>query len=481
MAAAPPPPGGLVSGPSYRVRGLLLTEHRLVVPVDRAKSSASGDVHATLTLFAREASAADKPPTASTPWLVFLQGGPGFEAPRPAESGGWIKAASDRGFRILLLDQRGTGLSGRVSAASIAEHPGGAEAAAEYLSHFRAPDIVADCEALRAALGAPPWTVLGQSFGGFCSLSYLSLAPAGLACALITGGLAPLAGALPASGAEMASGPADAAYRALLPRWLAASARYYARFPGDAEVVRRVVLFLDAAPCGGVATPTGGWLTPSGLQLLGWGLGGAGGFEALHYLLETAFEEGAGQGGQPRLSLAFLRGWEASLPFDTNPLYALLHEACYADGGPATRWAAQRARDAAEAASAGGTGSLDAVALARAGRDVPFTGEAVFPWLFDGAVASLAPLAPVAAALAARTWGPLYDAAALAANSVPCAATAYYDDLYVDFDLAMQTAARTRGLRVWVTNEFLHSGVREDGPRVLGALLALARDEEPVR
>lgn len=34
---------------------------------------------------------------------------------------------------------------------------------------------------------------------------------------------------------------------------------------------------------------------------------------------------------------------------------------------------------------------------------------------------------------------------------------------------------------MWVTNEFLHSGVREDGPRVFKTLLAMARDEEPIR
>ena len=34
-----------------------------------------------------------------------------------------------------------------------------------------------------------PWSVLGQSFGGFCAVTYLSRAPEGLREALITGGL----------------------------------------------------------------------------------------------------------------------------------------------------------------------------------------------------------------------------------------------------------------------------------------------------
>jgi hypothetical protein len=33
------------------------------------------------------------------------------------------------------------------------------------------------------------------------------------------------------------------------------------------------------------------------------------------------------------------------VPFDTNPVYALLHEACYASGECVTKWAAQRVLD----------------------------------------------------------------------------------------------------------------------------------------
>lgn len=262
---------------------------------------------------------------------------------------------------------------------------------------------------------------------------------------------------------------------------LTQSAKYYARFPGDAELVRRVVLHLAAQPGEAVALPTCGRLSPRGLQLLGWGFGGAGGMEAVHYLLESAFEtdvaSGGGEAGPERLSLAFLRGYEATLPFDTNPLYALIHEACYASGsGVGTNWAAQRIRSRPDVAPL-----FDAVALASSGADVPFTGEVVFPWLFED-VASLRPLAGVAQLLAEKSdWAPLYDAHQLRANTVGVAATAYFEDLYVDFDLAQETLRQVNGARCWVTNEFLHSGVREDGSRVFNTLLAMARDEDPVR
>ena len=90
---------------------------------------------------------------------------------------------------MLLLDQRGTGLSSPVTAQSL-RSIGYARAQAEYLRHFRADNIVRDAEAIRRQLvGDRPWSILGQSYGGFCALRYLSAAPEGLEAALITGGI----------------------------------------------------------------------------------------------------------------------------------------------------------------------------------------------------------------------------------------------------------------------------------------------------
>lgn len=38
------------------------------------------------------------------PYLLYLQGGPGFESPRPAEASGWMKRACEE-YRVILLDQ----------------------------------------------------------------------------------------------------------------------------------------------------------------------------------------------------------------------------------------------------------------------------------------------------------------------------------------------------------------------------------------
>lgn len=61
----------------------------------------------------------------------------------------------------------------------------------------RADSIVRDAELIRRAVVPPAgpsggrWSILGQSFGGFCCATYLSLAPEGLVEALITGGIPP--------------------------------------------------------------------------------------------------------------------------------------------------------------------------------------------------------------------------------------------------------------------------------------------------
>ena len=45
------------------------------------------------------------------PYLLYLQGGPGFESPRPTEASGWLKKACEE-HRVILLDQ--ASLSGSI-------------------------------------------------------------------------------------------------------------------------------------------------------------------------------------------------------------------------------------------------------------------------------------------------------------------------------------------------------------------------------
>ncbi|WP_190216496.1 alpha/beta fold hydrolase [Streptomyces griseosporeus] len=429
---------------SYRQPGVVLTDRRFTVPLDHADPAGE-----TIELYAREVVASDKAGQ-NLPWLVYLQGGPGFGANRFVGRPAWLGRALKE-YRVLLLDQRGTGASTPANRQTLPLR-GGPAAQADHLTRFRADSIVRDCEAIRPQVtGGAPWTVLGQSFGGFCTVSYLSLAPEGLATAVITGGLPSL------------HAHADDVYRAAYPRVERKVAAHYARYPQDVERARRIADHLLGHE---VTLPNGYRLTVEAFQSLGILLGGAEGSHRLHYLLEDAFVRTP---GGHELSDAFQEEVQGLLSYAGHPLYALVHEAIYAQDHRPTAWSAERVRAEFPQFDAAKTLTGDGPLL--------FTGETIHPWMFDCDPA-LRPLRETAELLAARTdWTPLYDAGRLAANEVPVAAAVYHDDMYVDTAHALETARAVRGLRTWVTDEFEHDGVRAGGPRVLDRLLALARDE----
>lgn len=403
---------------THEVHGLVLTEHEFSVPLDHERPDAG-----TIVVFAREVAASDG---RDRPFIVFFQGGPGSQSPRPSspKTPSWLPRALED-YRVLLLDQRGTGRSTPVGTL-----PGlTPQEQYEYLLRHRADAIVRDAEAIRQALGVDRWSVLGQSFGGFCVLTYLSFAPEGLREAFFTGGLPPV------------GRPTDDVYRATYARVRERNRRFYERYPEDLDRVRGLHGRLAA---GDLRLPSGDVLTSRRFRQLGMMLGMSDGAERLHHLLEL-----------PPDSPLFLHEVEDATRFARNPLYAIIHEACYADGC-ATRWAAERVMPDDFAS----TPEL-------------FTGEMVYPWMFED-YGALAPLREAAELLAAHEWGPLYDGERLEANDVPAAAIVYADDMYVERGFSEETAARTTALRMWLTNEFEHDGLRQD-PRVFERLLDLAR------
>ncbi|MGC0327948.1 pimeloyl-ACP methyl ester carboxylesterase [Streptomyces sp. SAI-170] len=429
---------------SYRQPGVVLTDRRFTVPLDH--DDPTGE---TIELYAREVVASDKAHQ-GLPWLVYLQGGPGFGANRFIGRPAWLGRALKE-YRVLLLDQRGTGHSTPANRQTLPLRGGPAEQA-DYLTHFRADSIVRDCEAIRPQVtGGATWTVLGQSFGGFCTVNYLSTAPEGLTAALITGGLPSL------------HAHADDVYRAAYPRVERKVAAHYARYPQDVERARAIA---DHLLHHEVTLPGGYRLTVEAFQSLGILLGGGEGSHRLHFLLEHAFVPTP---HGPALSDAFQEEVQGLLSYAGHPLYALVHEAIYGQDPRPTAWSAERVRAEFPQFDAAKTLTGDGPLL--------FTGETVHPWMFD-CDPSLRPLRETADLLAGRTdWTPLYDAARLAANEVPVAAAIYHDDMYVDTAHSLETARAIRGLRTWVTNEFEHDGVRAGGPKVLDRLLALVRDE----
>lgn len=421
-----------------QIPGVVLREHRFEVPLDHARPDGP-----TIELFAREARAPE-PGAEERPWLVFFQGGPGYGAPRPMGPGGWVGRAI-RDYRVLLLDERGTGGSSPISARGL-ERLASVDEQADYLGHFRADSIARDAECVRRRLLGDDgrWTVLGQSFGGFCVTAYLSIAPDHLDGAILTGGLPSL------------DGSADDVYRETYPILIRKNEAYYRRYPEDVERVARVAEHLASRD---VRLPDGDRLTVRRLQLLGLHLGMSDGFEVLHYLFEAPFVEGP---DGTELAWTFLRGVQNALTYDTNPIFSVLHEACYTQGA-ASRWSAERLR--------GEHAGLDP------GRRDPlmFTGEMIYPWMFEE-IGALRSLGPVARRLAEREdWPRLYAPDVLARNTVPVAASVYVDDMYVPRRLSSETATRIANIRVWETNEYEHNGLRADGERVLDKLLEMLR------
>jgi pimeloyl-ACP methyl ester carboxylesterase len=400
---------------------MLLTDHLITVPLDHEHADGR-----TIEVYAREiASTAGQ----DLPYLVYLQGGPGYEAPRPTPwpmSPSWLERAL-RDFRVIMLDQRGTGRSTPYG------DPGpDAAADAERLTHFRADAIVRDAECLREHLGARQWSLLGQSFGGFSSLHYLSVAPGSLREVFFTGGLPPV------------GRPVDEVYSGAFDMMRTLNQRYHRKFPQDAARLREL---LDRCDAGEVRAPDGAAISRRLMRTIGHQLGADGGAERVHHVLELDFA-----------SPAFRHDVTAMLPFPSrNPLYAVLHESSYADGG-ATRWSAARVQP----------GDF-------AGDSALFTAEHIFPWHFEE-VPGLRPYREVAAILAEHEWPRLYDAAVLAQVDVPCAALIYADDPYVLRRFSEETADLLPGMHRWLTDEYLHNGVGTAGARVLDRLIGLARD-----
>ncbi|XP_007051700.2 PREDICTED: proline iminopeptidase [Theobroma cacao] len=447
-----------VAGNWYSVPDLRLRDHRFMVPLDYKDREASSKI----SIFAREVVAAGKEEQLM-PYLLYLQGGPGFECPRPTEGNGWILKACEE-FRVILMDQRGTGLSTPLTPSSMQQMKS-AQSLADYLKHFRADSIVNDAEFIRVHLvpDARPWTVLGQSYGGFCGVTYLSFAPQGLKQVLLTGGIPPMGDGC----------TADAVYSACFGQVIRQNEKYYKRFPQDVEIVRDVITYLAESEGGGVLLPSGGILTPRGLQFLGLsGLGSSAGFERLHYLFERVWDPMLVPGAPKRISSYFLNAYESWLAFDTNPLYAILHESIYCQGA-SSRWSAHRVR-------ADHDSKFDAIRAAREGRPVLLTGEMIFPWMFDE-VNALRPFKDAAHLLAEKEdWPPLYDIAALKNNKVPVAAAVYYEDMYVNIKLVMETASQIAGIRLWITNEYMHSGLRDGGGQVFDHLMGMLNGKKPL-
>ncbi|MFY9262261.1 MAG: alpha/beta hydrolase [Actinomycetaceae bacterium] len=439
----------VISGPgaarstTTRLQDLTITEHTLTVPLTADNDGRTIEVFARVVTRGSEGGGGSASNSASSaertgsdlPYLVFLQGGPGFPAPRvfanpvaPA----WLNAALDR-YQVVMLDQRGTGRSTPVTDAIL--ETGSAREVAEYMSHLRADGIVRDCESFREFLGAAPeqWNLLGQSFGGFTSLHYLTKYPKSVNNVFFTGGLPPVG----RTTEEFYAATYDKM------RWL--SERYYRAFPEDREKIRQLVGLADA---GKIVLPTGEVLSPSRLRSLGMLIGMTEGWQQLHSLLDW-----------PADSNEFLYGLSSLLSFGgANPIYYALHESSGSDGA-VTNWSAQRVIP---------QDFVDDVTL--------LTGEHVHSDWLD-TVPHLQPWKDVALELAQWPWPRLYDADALRNSEARGVAAIYYRDAYVPVEFSIETAELMPGVHQVITNSTEHNGLRDWGDKLLEHMFDLAEDK----
>ena len=441
---------------SYYLPGLYVEDHSIEVPLDwrgaePARAAADGlGGDERIRLFYRTVCSPENKDR-DLPLLVFLQGGPGGQGPRllSPTSDGWV-AEAIKHYRVVLPDQRGTGRSERVSRHALARRGGAAEQA-EFLKRFLARSIVRDFEYLRLTeFGGRRWTTLGQSYGGFLTLCYLSFYPEGVAASFTCGGIPHV----PASAADV--------YAHTFPRMAAKTRAFYERYPEDEA---RFAAIADACAASDVRLPDGSPLTPRRLQVLGSGLGMKPAPERLHNLFDTAFEAGDGSlacaGNKPQLTDAFLMGTLQSLTTAGNPLYWVLQEFIYANGTleQPIGWAAEHEY-------------LSRPEFAATARPLMLTGEAAFPFMLEDDPL-LAPFKPAVDLLMADTeFDQIYDEGQLAANTVPLQAAVYFDDLYVDSGLQLDTLSRVGASHAWVTNEFEHDGLH--GSEVFGHIFSEA-------
>ncbi|MEE8758695.1 MAG: alpha/beta fold hydrolase [Bifidobacterium sp.] len=417
----------------YYVPGLCVEDHSIPVPLDwTGKVPGEGFDGATISLFYRVVCAPEHVHD-DLPLLIFLQGGPGAGSPRPLnpDSDGWIREAI-RHFRIILPDQRGTGRSSRVDSHSMASI-GSARGQADFLKRFLADSIVRDFEHLRRTeFHGEKWTSLGQSYGGFLTLSYLSLFPQALAACFVTGGIA-----------DVSSG-AENVYRHTFPRMAEKTRRYYGRYPQDEA---RAAAVADRLAGGRTLLANGDVLSVERFQSLGSGFGMKPSCERVHWILDDAFVDGDGSiDGESALSDVFLT--EVMEATSSNPLYWPLQEFIYANGEleRPIGWAAQRVRDDHPEFNAGA-------------RPLLFTGEAIFPWMFQQERALRPFAAAVDVLMQDTSFGRIYDERQLERNDVPLQAAVYFDDMYVDSGLQLRTLGHVGRSHYWVTNEFEHDGV----------------------
>ena len=235
---------------------------------------------------------------------------------------------------------------------------------------------------------------------------------------------------------------------------------YYQKYPEDIHRVKDIIRYIQEE---NVKLPSGGTLSVLRFRQLGIKFGFHGSMNTVHEMI-TRFTSDLNQFGFfTRPSLA---AFDAMLPFDTMPLYALLHEPIYAQGN-ASGWAADR--------SLSQFPEFTRVPV-NGPEPILFTGEMIFRDMFKD-FDELRALLDTADHLAnIQDWPELYDEAQLAKNEVPVYSATYIEDMYVDFDFARETASRIKGCKNFITNVLYHDALGNKSDELMKQFFALRDD-----
>lgn len=364
---------------------------------------------------------------------------------------------------------------------------------ANLLTLFRQDSIVYDLESIRQCLfgkdkpihgshrGIPQrkWHIFGQSYGGWISLTYLSLYPDSLESSTITAGLAPI------------TAECDDTYCKLFEVVKSRNDRYYGQYPGDIKKVKDIVRALLEYSEG--ITVEDGRLTARRFLCIGRNLGAREKFPKLNELItklhKAAISKFDQNLEQVQEALKMYKE-EDSWKFDRRPLYAVLHEAMYCRKN-ASDWSARRvASELTEFKWAGSDETGRRTLLKHICKEdddkhkIYFSGEMVYPFMFEDYDA-LKPLKDVAEKLAQHEWTDPYDIATLQKNKVSVTAVSYKSDMHVHPDLSEATAALIAGIRhealkkvPGTEDEFQHASLRTDTAAVFKALNTLGNDSK---
>lgn len=156
----------------------------------------------------------------NAPYLIFLNGGPGFAITDMFLPNRYDSFLPD--YNVVFFDQRGNGRSERPSG-EVGE-----------LKYFSAKYIISDAEKIRERLlgSGSQWIVFGQSYGGVIARKYIEYAPSSIK-RVITHGSAKYNAVEEAVATEIAT--------------LSRSNAYFSRFPEDKEKIEKIKVELSDA------------------------------------------------------------------------------------------------------------------------------------------------------------------------------------------------------------------------------------------